>query len=805
MSLFETLRHDARFSLSTLRHNPRLVLVTVPSVAFAIGAITVVFAVFEAVVLRAFPGSRGDRLVSIVHKVPSSSLAANLLASEDVEDLQRYRAILEAVAWHETPRSIAVALEGKQEIVTAVVSTNFFTVFGVRPTLGRWFDARDLGPGGAPVVILSHAFWRQRLGGDPGVLGSALYLGDRHYQVVGVMPANFRLPGTVDAWIPELGVDASGGPVVPHRRTRFVIGLVKSGLSLDGADKLLAALKPSSTAPDGSRLQFAATSLRDQLVGRVGRVVSLLMMAVVVMMTIASINVAMLFLASRVARAHECAVLAALGASPARLVRQSCLAALFLGLSGGALGALLAFPLLGVVRAWGVSTVPRLSEAVIDRTVLVVALAAALAISLITGLLELLRPRELDVMSAIRGMPRTWSNSGRLLRGLRTEGCLVVGQVALALVLVVSASLLLHSLVRLLTVDVGFSPKGLIGVEFSRVRRFDPAQAFTYQFLEEVSRLPGIRSVAATTTLRSPSAAAIAAVRSPTDWTAFPQAADLVVSDEFFSTMGTPVISGRTFDRGDTRAAPCTVIVNQLVARAWTGQDAVGQYVDTNVSLDGSRSQKPEPCRVVGVVGDTRARLGSEARPQIYFSYRYRPIKDPAFLIRLTDESESTLPAIVGTARAIDATRRVKWAGPMDELLRETIVSPRFYSFVFGSFGALALALTAMGIYGTMNQVVTRRRREVGIRLAVGAQPREIRFQMLQFALTLLGAGLGVGLFGALAAGRSLQSLLFEIGPGDPVALACALLVMLTVGFVAALAPARRASRIDPVELLRSE
>jgi predicted permease len=805
MSLFETLRDDVRFSLGTLRHTPRLVFVAVPTVALAIGAITVLFAVFEAVVLRAFPGSRGDRLVSIVQKIPSSSLAANLLASEDVEDLRGYPSILEAVAWHQIPQANAIALGGKQEVVTVVVSTNFFSVLGVRPALGRVFDAADHGLGGAPAVILSHTFWQQQFEGDPGVLGTTVHLGDQYYQVVGIMAADFRVPRSVDAWIPERTMDASAKSIMPLRRTRVVMGLVKSGLSLEAAQRMLAALRPLSTAPDGSPLQFSATSLRDQFVGRVGRVVTLLMMVVVVMMMIATMNVAMLFLANRAARAHEYAVLAALGASPARLVRHSCLGAVFLGLAGGSVGAVLAFPMLGVVRAWGASTVPRLSEAVIDRDVVVVALGAALVISLVTGLLPLLRAREPDLVSAIRGTPRAWRNRGRFLGRLRTESWLVMVQVALALILVVSASLLLHSLARLLTVDVGFIPKGLIGVEFSRARRFDPTQAFTYQFLEAVGRIRGVHAVAATSTLRTHSTAAIAAVRSPSDWTAFPQAADLVVSDEFFSTLRTPVIAGRTFNREDTKAAPCTVMVNQLVARAWTARDVVGQYIDTNVTLSGSRSDRPGLCRVIGVVGDTRASLESEARPQVYFSYRHRPIRDPAFLIRLADESEGALPAILGTARALDSTREVKWAGPIDDLLRETTVSPRFYAFVFGSFAALALALTAMGIYGAMNQVVARRRREVGIRLAVGAQPREIRCQMLQFALTLLGAGLGVGLFGALAVGRWLQSLLFEIGPRDPAALASALFVLLTVGFVAALMPAQRASRIDPVELLRSE
>lgn len=805
MSSLDTFRHDVHFSLSVLRHNLRLVFITVPTIALAITAIIVVFAVFEAVVLRAFPGSRGDRLVSIVHKVPSSSLAATLLAAEDVEDLQRYRSILEAVAWHETPQPTALTLAGGREIMTAVVSMNFFSVFGVKPALGRGFDATERGSGAGPVVMLSHAFWRRELGGDAGILGSTLELGRRHYRVAGVMSTNFRVPRGVNAWISEPTMSTGAGRVVPHRRTRSVIGLLRSGSSLGAAQKLLAAVRPLATAPDGSRLQFAATSLRDQLIGRVGDVVTLLMMAVIVMMMIAGVNLAMLFLATRVARARECAVLAALGATPARLLRQSCLGALFLGLAGAVLGAGLAFPGLGVVTAWGVSTVPRLSEAVIDRDVLIFALVAALVISLLTGLLELLRPRELDIISAIRGTPRGWSNRGRLLHGPRAESCLIVVQVALAFVLVTSASLLVHTLVRLMTVDLGFVPDRLAGVEFSRVRRFDPAQVFTYQFLEEVGRLPGVHSTAVTSTLRIPSTAAIAAVRSATDWTPFGQTAELVVSDQFFSTMRIPVTSGRTFNESDTSAAPCTIIVNQLVARAWGGQHAVGQYIDMNVSLDGSRSPGPQLCRVVGVVGDTRPRLGSEVRPQMYFSYRYRPIRDPAFLIRLVDGSEASLPRILATAKALDAAREVKWAGDIDELLRETVVSPRFYSLVFGSLGALALALTAMGIYGAMNQAVTRRRREVGIRLALGAEPRAIRSQVLRFALTLVGAGLGVGLLGSLAVGRSLRSLLFEIGPADPLALASAVIVMLAVAFLAALTPAQRASRIDPVELLRSE
>jgi len=794
---------DIRVGSRSLLRNPRLTVVAVLTLSVAIGAVAVVFSIFDAVVLRAIPGPFGDRLVSVAQTTPTSSFKVGF-THQEVENLGRNSTVLEAVGSFTLPGTVKAGdTQRPQGAVVAVVSGSFFRVFGVEAAVGRSFDAADTLPGRPQVVVVGYSYWRQRLGASRILDGVSLRLDGVPHQVIGVMPRDFRMPtSAVDVWLPDIDSAAERGNTAA--RQHQVIARVRAGVPTDVASRALTVESVGRIMPlDPATWHLSVVSLRDELVGPVGRVLPLLFGAVVTVLLIACVNVAMLLIRRNMARRREFELRLALGATDARLVWQSWLESTLLGVAGGSLGILLALAVLRTIRALGPTMIPRLRDSVIDGRVLSVAVVAGLVASAIGGLLPAMLLRESELASTVRWGAH--SSKARLFSRLYGGGLLLIGQVALALVLVASASQFLQGLTRLLTVDVGFNPKGLFGVQLEPAQRLSDLEQTEF-LTDQLRRIPGVGAVALTRMIRNPSAVSLAGERAPGVWIPLPRVPQQTVSDNYFSMLGIRLVAGRTFGRDDSNG-PCVAIINQLTAAAgWPGGDAVGHSLDLNASLAGIPTGNQSLCQVVGVVGNTRSQLESAAGPQVYFSSRQRVHEfTQAVMVRLTDDSARVRAQIMTTARSLEPRRRIEWAGSIEDLVQETIVSPRFYALVFWCLAGVGVALTAIGIYGMMMEVVSSRWREIGVRFVVGARPRDITLMLFRFALIRLGLGLVAGLVAAAGTRQWMRSAMFDVPAGDFTALTWACSLTLAAGLLAVLLPARLASRMDPADLLRTE
>lgn len=801
----DNLRRDVIQSLRLLRYHYRISVAAIVTMALAIGAVTVVFSVFDAVVLRALPGSAGDRLLSVTYAIPGETIRMGFGHLELAEAKQRWTPFDTVGSYTLANLKAMAGPGGDQRVVTSVVSTTFFDLFGARPIVGRPFVEGDSAPDSERVVVLAYALWRQRFGGDPGILGQSFNFDGAPYRVVGVMPADFAMPVRwIQAWLPDVDT------VSERNYTGFthqVIARLAPGWSIDRARQALLG-EPSRLArvrvagppvPGVSgrassiterAAQFSLSFLRDELVGPAGFAATLLLIVVAIVMVIACVNVAMLLLARNAARQREFAVRLALGATRQRLMWQSWLDSLLFSIGGGVLGAAIAFPSLRLIRDLGPIGVPRLREAVVDGHVFGVAVAAVVVTTILTGVLPARQIRDSSLTVAMSGASQHTGHRVGIFRRFPLEGLLTTVQVALVLLLVAVASLLLRSVTRLLTIDPGFDPTGLMVLQFESPRT--PNSEFSRQLMDEVRRIPGVRSVAAAAYLKSIPMMSVKAEGSPSDTFAVSYQ---IASSQFFSTLAIPMLEGGTFRPDEHRTDPCTVVINRTLAQAvWPGQPAVGRTIG-----DG------RACTVVGVVGDVRFHLDADPGYQVYFSDRAPFGSADTFFIRLTDDRPGVRSTVAARATSIDPTRRIDWTGSVSDVLFDHIVTPPFYAFVFGWFAALALVLGAVGVYGMMSQLVARRWREIGVRLALGAEPADIRGMVLGRAAAMLVAGIVVGLFAAIGIGQWVGSMLYNLAPSDPASLSAACGVVLFVGLLAAFIPSQRASRVDPTVLFRVE
>jgi predicted permease len=791
---------DASDALRLIRHHRRLAAAAILTIGLAVGAVTVVFGVFESVVLRALPRPGGDRLVSVAYTTATIQFRGGFSHRDVATALSRWPSF-DAVGWYQfattTPMTVAA---GSESVVTAVVSPNFFSLFGVKPILGRPFEAGDGSPDHDAVVMLAHSLWQQEFGADPDIVGKSLRLGGVPYRVVGVMPAGFNMPVPwMQVWLPDV---ATARELNYDGFTHQVIARLASGRSIKDAQRVLSADHQSAFpqihasrgwGSSGSSTRLSAISLRDQFVGPAGFAATLLLAVVILVLLIACVNVAMLLLARNAGRQREFAVRVALGARPWRLAWQSWIESLFLCVGGGLLAAGIAFPSLRVIRDLGPTTVPRLRESVVDTDVLVAGFLAVGVASVLIGVLPALRARVPSL--AAMGTTRAWASGARgFLRGLHLEGLLTVAQAALVLLLVAVAGLLLRSVTKVLTIDPGFHPNGVIAVQLQTEKSSDVDLASVRLLADQLRRIPGVQAVAAAEYLKFVPRQPVEVVGSSNDPTPLRMVAYQIASPEYFTTLGIPFLTGHTFPADPDGASTC--VVNQLLAEAaWPGQDPLGQIVDPGLGQ----------CTVVGVVGNTRERIETEPGPELYYPDSGRHGSVDGLLIRLSSDLPGVRSTILARIKAIDPYRRIESTESVADVLFTNIPTPPFYAMVFGWFGALALILAAVGVHGMMGQVVARRWNEIGVRLTVGARPVDVWLMMVLFVAKLLLGGVAIGLVAAVWMARSMGSMLYDLAPSDPATLTGATLVVLLVGLGAAIVPSLRASRIDPTVLLRSE
>ncbi len=821
-----TFFHDLRYAARTLLKQPGFTLVAVLALALGIGANTAIFSVVNSVILRPLNFGEADRLVAIWKRDTRqpAGLASNHSTTcyPDFQDWRVENRVFENIGVYE--RNNFTLVEGREalHVPGAFVSADLFRLLRVEPILGRNFLSSEDEPG-TRVVILSHALWQRRFGGEQSVLGRKLTLDGQSYEVVGVMPPRFQIPvqnDPVEIWStmgPERVPPADGSePVTSQRGNNFLgaIARLKPGVSLaqaqanlDGVAAALAKQYPDSNASTGVYVE----SLLQDIVGQVRPALMILLGAAGCVLLIACVNVANLLLARATVRQKEIAIRAALGAGRWRIVRQLLTESLLLAVLGGAAGWLLALWGTDAIRALLPTRFPRAGESALDGR----GLAFTTAVSLLTGFLFGLAPawrisRPDLALAEAGGSSRGATES---LRGRRLRGGLVVAEIALALVLLCGAGLLIQSFHRLQAVHPGFDAHRVFTARFSLSDAAYPdsvrAATFAQRFADRVATLPGVRAASFVSPM--PLSGGVMSLCFQIEERPVPESQRPVtdihtVGLNFFSTMRIPLQRGRDFTAQDTLQSPFVVIVNETFARQFfPGENPIGKRVRPDGTTEPAPPGTKAPVReIVGVVADVKTRsLDSPPQPQLYFPHTQFAVHGLTLLTRTENDERALLPALRTAIAELDSTVPLYKAEPLEKYVALWAARPRFNALLLSIFAAVALTLTAIGIYGVMAYSVAQRTQEIGIRMALGAQKGDVFRLVVGGGLRLVVGGVVIGVVAALAGMRLLASLLYGVSAADAPTLSTVVLLLGSVALLACWLPARRAAGVDPAIALR--
>ena len=822
----ERAARDLRVAFRQLRRTPGFTAAAVITLALGIGGNAVVFGVVNAVLLRPLPYPSADRIVAIGHRSRGGDIPERLPHSSAAYVVyQGPRRTLEAMALYDPGRGSLTGDGSAPEWVETVHATrSLFDVLGVAPALGRTFAAEEDAPGGAAVVVLSHALWRQRFGGDPSVLGRTVVINGNSYTIVGVMPRGFAFPTPdVQLWLPyKLDRKDLGGFNTPG------IGRLRAGVTPAAAERELTALLPGITqvvdfipaqALKDTRLRADVHPYADDVVGSVRPALWTLWAMIGLVLLIACVNVASLLLVRAESRQREVALRVALGAERGHLLAQFLAESVVLLVLGSALGVALARGAVWLLPLLGPGVLPRAGEVGIDGAVLAFTALVAAAAALVFGAIPVARHRNASPASVLSGGGRA-ATAGR--GAGRVRQLLVVSQVAMATVLLVASGLMLRSFQRLRAVDPGFRPEGVltfrIPLPFSKYREPQAVARFHYAMLDRLRALPGVQAAGATgrlplmgpTTLIDP--LRVEGVPPPVGAGSVPPVVEMrVATPGYFEAMGIPLRAGRLLDRSDTDRQSGAVLVNETVVRTlMQGRDPIGARVAHGLAgLPGARAWSD----VVGVVGDVRGASLEEAPVgAVYYAMVNRPGVDMDWLarsmvyaVRTTGASPpaALLPAVRRALGELDPTLPLAEVRTLSQVVDAARAKMRFTMVGLLAAAAVGLFMGAVGLYGVLSYVTAQRTREIGVRIALGASPRSVRMSVLGRGMAVSGAGLAAGLALALALRRLAAPLLYGVSPTDPATLAGVSLVLLAAGALATWLPARRAARLDPVQALR--
>ena len=815
--MIQDLWQDLRYGGRALRKNLGFTLVAVFTLALGVGANTAIFGVVDAVLLRPLPFAEQERLVVMWKRDLTTDHPLVELSIPEVNDWRAQSRSFESLAAMPTAvYGYGYVLTGRGEPVqveSSRVSADFFATLGARPALGRDFTAEDDRPGAARVVILSHRLWRERFNTDPSLIGRPITLNGTGFEVVGVMPADFEFPKGVDIWSSLSG--NIGGGALQNRQAVFLqaVGRLKEGVSPAQAEAemntiigRLAAAYPETEAA-GQRVVI--TPLADYVFGSARLALWMLLAATGLLLAVACANVANLLLARATSRRREIAIRVALGARRSRVVRQLLVESLLLAAAGGGLGLLLAHWLIRLLALVAPADIPRIEEAGVNVGVLAFTAGASLLTVFIFGLVPAAAASNVNPADALsEGGGKT--TGGR--RGGRLRSALVVAEVALTSVLLIGAGLVLRSFVNLQRVDAGFDTSNVLTFQLRlHGKKYPDAKSvrdFYRQLTERLEAQPGV--LAAGAVLIRPLEGAIGwdvpyatADQAPEEAKRNRVPNFQVVTPHYFRSVGLPLKAGREFTEHDGEESPKVVIVSDSMARGIfpPGADPVGQRVRLFDPSDPDSSWRT----VVGVVGDARYRDVKDPRWDVYVPYRQFAFPVRYVTVRTASDPEAFAEVVRREVAALDPDQAVAAMKTTAQLFSENVARPRFNTLLFGLLSALAALLAAVGIYGVVSYSVRQRTREIGIRLALGAQPRDVLRLVMRQGMALTLAGVGSGLIIAVAAARLLNGLLYGVSAVDPATFSVIAVGLTGVALLATYIPARRATKVNPTLALRHE
>ena len=776
------------------------------------------FSLVNALLIRPLPFKAPQDLVLLFEKFSAMGLDQIPVSAPEYLDWKKQSSSYERIAAFNFADFNLTGGDMPERIAGAVVTPSLFPLLGVPPVKGRVFNDSEFGEGNDGVVMISEGLWRRRFNSDPQLVGAQVAVNGRSFTVVGIMPAKFEFPlplfgvqgGTfaerADIWKPiaftKSELESRGS------RSYGVIGRLKPNVTIAQAqaeaDTIVANWHPLFPDNYSPATRFGATiyPMHDLVIGGMRPALMILLGAVAMVLLIACANLTTMLLARAGAREREFAIRVALGAGRMRLVRQTLSESVLLAIAGGSAGVVLAIWGLDLLRSIGAQTVPRLAEVSLDLRVLLFTLLTAVATGIIIGLIPALASGKPELTEALKEGGRG-ATSG--LRRNRLRNALVIAEVALALVLLVGASLLLKSFVRLQSVHPGFEPKNVLTMEVAlpllKYPRGKPVADFYVEATRRVKALPGVEAAAFTTILplsgtNSDSSFAIEGRDSRAE-KVFPDEEIRGVTPEYFSVLQVPLLQGRFFNEGDQLDGPGVVIVNNSFAKKWfPNQEAVGK----RITFSGTRKPDVKWITIVGVVGDMRHRgLDLEPKPEYYFAHNQNPYRGMILAVRSTQDPRSLTSAIRREISQLDPDLPAANVRTLEQVAADSIAPRRLSVVLIGVFAAVALVLASVGIYGVMSFLVVQRTHEMGVRMALGAQRSDVLRLVLGRAAKLVLIGTAVGLVLGIMSSRALRAMLFNVGAFDPMTFFTVTLILIAVSLLASYIPAVRATKADPM------
>jgi putative ABC transport system permease protein len=824
---WDTLRADIRHTLRLAVKTPVFTTLTVLALALGIGATTAIFAVVNGVLLQALPYRDDARLVNVWSFNTKENLPRNPLSPANFLDFQKMNTTLDGLEGYFTFVTPAqLQTDSGTEMTNALfVTANMFNMLGRSAAIGRAFALAEE----TPVTVLSDGYWRRRFGADPNIVGKSLAFSGTPFLVIGVMPADFVFPypgmlgpsgftrvTSIDAWLPITfsGPGAASnrmlnaqGQIVRNVHWWGAVGRLKAGVSAAQAEadmKTIAGQLEQSYPETNKGWSATVVPAIDQSVGSIRPALLILMAGIAFVLIMASVNVANLLLARSIAREKELATRAALGAGRARLARQLLTESVMFSIAGGLVGMIVMWWTLRGLIALAPADLPRMNEVAVNWQVLLAAGLTTMLTGVLVGVLPALSSAGVNPQASLQDAGR--GTVGGALRR-RARAGLVIAEVALAVAITTGAVLLLRSFVSVTGVNPGFETSQLLTWQMNIPQHLTgntDRLAYYRDFFARMEALPGVVSVGGTTRVPLGSTSVSTTVQiegRPVPAAELPEVQFRRAMHNYFETMGIPIRRGRNFDATDTPTAPPVAVINETMARRlFANQEPIGQHVRTGPNPSGAWTT------IIGVVGDVRhGGLEEVPQPEMYISYLQGPPVAPFIVMRTTTDPAQMAETVRAEARRIDKNLPLYDMRTMSTLRSQAVSTRRFVLLIVAAFGALALGLAAIGVYGVMSLIVSERTREVGVRLALGAEPSQLLTMIVGQAAKLAGLGVAIGLVVALPLAPLLDSQLYGIQSFDPMTFVSVPIVLLLIAALAALVPARKAMRIDPLAALRIE